>query len=88
MGIVSAVAIYFIIWWIVFFLALTTGNREPDPEAAQVAGAERGAPARPRIWRKIGWTTVLAVVAFAALLALLNSGLTLKDIPLPAAPGT
>ena len=57
-------------------------------EAAQVAGAERGAPARPHIWRKVGLTTVIAAVAFVALLGLLNSGLTLKDIPLPAAPGT
>ncbi|GAB5376874.1 MAG: hypothetical protein AcusKO_33360 [Acuticoccus sp.] len=88
MAIASGIAIYFIIWWIVFFLALTTGNRAPESEAAQVAGAERGAPARPHIWRKVGLTTVIAAVAFVALLGLLNSGLTLKDIPLPAAPGT
>lgn len=88
MQIVSAVAIYFIIWWIVFFLVLITGNREPDPEGERITGADQGAPARPRIWRKVAITTVLAAVAFVALLVVLNSGLTLYDIPLPAAPGT
>ncbi len=88
MQIASGIAIYFIIWWIMFFLVLITGNRDPDPEAERVMGADQGAPSRPRIWRKVAMTTVLAAVAFAALLAVLNSGLTLYDIPLPAAPGT
>lgn len=88
MQIASALAIYFIIWWVVFFLVLATGNRSPDPDDSRVAGAETGAPAEPRVWRRIALTTVLAAVVFVALLALLNSGLTLQDIPLPAPPGT
>ena len=88
MQVASGIAVYFIIWWIVFFLALTTGNRAPDPDEMQVSGAERGAPARPRIWRKVALTTVMAAVVFAAFYAVLHSGLTLYDIPLPHAPGT
>lgn len=88
MQIVSGIAVYFIIWWMVFFLVLTVGNRDPVPDDAQVLGNERGAPAQARIWRRILWTTGLAVVGFLALYALLNSGITLQDIPLPHAPGT
>lgn len=88
MQIASAIAVYFIIWWLVFFLVLTTGNRDPDAETSQVAGNERGAPARANIWRRMLITTVMAGVAFAAFYALINSGLTLEDIPLPHAPGT
>jgi len=88
MPIASAIAIYFIIWWLVFFIVLATGNRDPDPDTVAAAGNERGAPSRANIWRRILITTVAAAVAFAVFYAVINSGLTLEDIPLPHAPGT
>ncbi|MEO1102132.1 MAG: DUF1467 family protein [Pseudomonadota bacterium] len=87
-GIGSGLAIYFIIWWMLFFVVLTIGNRDPEPEDARVAGADQGAPARPAMRKKVAITTVLAFVAFGVFLAVINSGLTLEDVPLPAAPGT
>lgn len=88
MQIGSAIAIYFIIWWMLFFPMLTIGNRDPDPDAAQVRGADRGAPARPGMGRKIVINTIAATVVFGLVYWLLNSSLTIYDIPLPAAPGT
>lgn len=86
MGIVSAVALYFIIWWLVFYIVLTLGNRAPMPDEARPAGSERGAPAAPRLWRRVGITTVVAGAVLAAFYGVLNSGLTLDDIPLPSPP--
>ncbi|MEM7694361.1 MAG: DUF1467 family protein [Pseudomonadota bacterium] len=85
-GLGSGIAIYFIIWWILFFPVLATHNRDPNPEAEQVRGQERGAPARPRLRRKVGLTTLAAFVVFALFVAILNSGLSLDDVPLPSPP--
>lgn len=87
MGIGSAIAIWFIIWWLIFYPVLTLGNRAPDKGSDAVSGADRGAPARPRMWRRVALTTVLSFVVFGAFLALLASGITLDDIPLPSPPG-
>ncbi|MEM9223126.1 MAG: DUF1467 family protein [Pseudomonadota bacterium] len=86
-GLGSAIAVYFIIWWILLFAVLPWGRRDPDPEDATVAGADRGAPAQPRLWRKLIITTIGSGFIFAAFLGVLNSGLTLEDIPLPSPPG-
>jgi predicted secreted protein len=87
MGLVSAIAIFFIIWWVTFFAVLPFGDRSPDPEDKRVTGTEAGAPARPRLKRKVLVTTLASLVIFAAVYALLESGLTLDDIPLPDPPG-
>jgi len=87
MGLTSAIAIFFVIWWVTLFAVLPWGNRDPDPEEERVEGAEMGAPARPGLRRKLIINTALSVVIFAAVYAIINSGLTLEDIPLPSPPG-
>lgn len=86
MQIVSAIAIYVIIWWLLFYVVLTFGNRTPDAEGERPRGAEPGAPAVPRLARRVLITTLGAFVILGGVYALLNSGLTLDDIPLPSAP--
>lgn len=87
MDLTSAIAIFFVIWWITLFAVLPWGNRDPDPEESRVDGAEMGAPARPGLRRKLIVNTALSVVIFVAVYAVINSGLTLEDIPLPSPPG-
>lgn len=87
MALTSAIAIYFIIWWLTLFAVLPWGNRDPDPEDRRVQGADRGAPARPRLRRKVLVTTLLSAVIFAAFYAVITSGIGLEDIPLPSPPG-
>lgn len=87
MSVGSAIAIYFVIWWIVLFPMLAIGDRRPDPEAERVAGTDRGAPAVAGLKRKMVLTTLISTLVFAALYGVLNSGLTLADIPLPSPPG-
>jgi predicted secreted protein len=63
MAISTAIAIYFLIWWVLLFAVLPWGVRPQGEEA--VPGSEPGAPRIPRIWAKLFWTTVTATVVFA-----------------------
>lgn len=83
---VSAVAIYFIIWWLTLLVVLTFGDRRTDPAAERVPGTMPGAPARSRMGRRVALTTLLSVLIFAGVYALLTSGLTLDDLPFPEPP--
>lgn len=81
---ISALAIYFIIWWVVLFAVLPWGNRTQDEEGDIVAGSNPSAPARPRLLAKALVTTLVSAVVFAGVWWLIvESGLTLDDVPLP-----
>ena len=83
MSIASAIAIYFIIWWLVLFLTLPFGIRNSHESGSVVeAGHEPGAPVNPRLWRKAFLTTVLATTVFAIFYYLKTHGvLTLDNLP-------
>ena len=71
----SAIAIYFIIWWLVLFLVLPWGVRNAEEAGDRVeAGNEAGAPVNPRLLRKAAYTTVLATIVFAAVYATITQG--------------
>ena len=54
-------AIYFIIWWLVFFAVLPFGMSQ-EAEKTVVPGADPGAPAAPRLGAKALWTTAISAV--------------------------
>ena len=81
MGITSALAIYFIIWWLVFFCTLPFGVRTQAEAGSVLAGSAPSAPVRPFLRRKVVATTAISVVVFAGVYAILTSGLTLDAIP-------
>lgn len=56
------VAIYFIVWWLVFFTVLPWGQARNAAEEAAVPGADPGAPDVPRLGQKVAWTTVISAV--------------------------
>lgn len=63
----SALAIYFVLWWIVLFAVLPFGVRnqtEIEP-GASVPGSDPGAPVAPLMLRKLLWTTIVSAVIFA-----------------------
>jgi predicted secreted protein len=62
MAISTAIAIYFLIWWIVLFAVLPWGVRAQGEEGAP--GTDPGAPAVPRLRAKLIWTTVVASVVW------------------------
>jgi predicted secreted protein len=61
----TAIAIYFIIWWVVLFAVLPWGVRSQEESGQVVPGSDPGAPALPLVWRKLVWTTVASSVIFA-----------------------
>jgi predicted secreted protein len=65
MPITTAVAIYFLIWWVVLFAVLPWGIRSQHEAGEVVPGSDPGAPIAPRFWRTVIWTTVVSAVVFA-----------------------
>jgi predicted secreted protein len=66
MSFTTALAIYFIIWWVVLFAVLPFGVRNASEEGVEVgAGHDPGAPTEIGMKRKLIWTTVIACVLFA-----------------------
>lgn len=66
MSIYTAIAIYFVIWWISLFLVLPFGIRAQHEEGQVVRGSEPGAPIVPHVAWRLMWTTIVAAVIFAA----------------------
>jgi predicted secreted protein len=62
----SAIAVYFITWWVCLFAVLPFGVRNAHEAGETVEpGHEAGAPVMPMLWRKILATTILASFVFA-----------------------
>jgi predicted secreted protein len=66
MRVATAAAIFFLIWWVVLFAVLPWGVRSQYEEGAIAPGTDPGAPVMPRLRRTLVWTTLVAVVIFAA----------------------
>jgi predicted secreted protein len=81
MKIGTLVAMYFVIWWICLFAVLPLKVHTQGESGEVVPGTPASAPERPQLLLKAGLTTVLAAIVLAGIVALLNSGLSLDDIP-------
>ena len=62
----TALAIYFVIWWIVLFLTLPFGVRSQHEDGEGTDGTDPGAPVISRMGKKLLWTTIISAVLFAA----------------------
>lgn len=82
----TALAIYFVLWWVVLFAILPFGVRNQTElgEGAgvdAVPGTDPGAPVRARMLRKIGWTTLISAAIYgAAMLAYVNGYLGIERL--------
>ncbi|WP_185982946.1 DUF1467 family protein [Aureimonas mangrovi] len=65
MGIITALAIYFVIWWTVLFVVLPFGVRSQVEDGDVVPGSADGAPTRPHLRLRLLATTALATFVFA-----------------------
>lgn len=66
MSIFTALAIYFVIWWIALFVVLPWGVRSQHESDEMAPGTDPGAPVLTNLGRKLVWTTVVATVVFTA----------------------
>jgi predicted secreted protein len=68
----TGIVLYILIWWVVLFAILPIGTHaveNPDETSGW-----RGAPSAPRMWRKVGITTLVACVVWAAAFGVIESG--------------
>ena len=75
----TALAIYFLIWWVTLFAVLPWGVRNQEESGAVSPGTDPGAPAAHRLWRKLIATTLIAAVVYGVLAALYHAGLISLD---------
>ena len=71
----TALAIYFVIWWVTLFLTLPLGMRSQHEDGEGVAGTDPGAPVATGLGRKLIWTTVISAVIFALAWLAYDAGL-------------
>jgi predicted secreted protein len=68
MKIGTAIAIYFVVWWIVLFAVLPWGVRNAhETGEATLEGNEPGAPVEHQMGKKALITTVIAAIVFAVI---------------------
>jgi predicted secreted protein len=75
MSVTTAIAIYFLIWWVTLFAVLPFGVRSQGEQGEIVAGTDPGAPAVPRLLEKLAWTTLVATIVFGICAVLYLKGL-------------
>ena len=66
MTLTTALAIYFLVWWLTLFAVLPFGIRSQHEEET-TPGTDPGAPVLPRIVSKLIWTTLVSAAIFAGL---------------------
>jgi predicted secreted protein len=79
MSITTALAVYFLVWWLTLFAVLPWGVRSQHEDGEISPGTEPGAPILPRIAAKLGWTTAVATAVFAVLYVTYVSGIVTFD---------
>jgi predicted secreted protein len=70
----TALAIYFVLWWIVLFVTLPFGVRSQHEDGESVPGTDPGAPIASQMGRKLIWTTAISAIIFASAMLAFNAG--------------
>jgi predicted secreted protein len=79
---VSHLAIFFIIWWVVLFATLPFGLRTQDEDGDVTPGTTASAPRGPHMTRALIRTTFVALVVFGAFWLVTDVlGYDFDDIP-------
>lgn len=72
MGWFVGFVVYALVWWTLLFCILPIGV-QPQAQGVLEEGGWRGAPAAPRLGRKLVWTTLLSGVIWLGIWALVES---------------
>jgi predicted secreted protein len=84
MPVTTALAIFFLIWWVVLFAVLPWGIRSQHEGGEIAPGTDPGAPVVPRLGRKLMWTTLVSALIFAGCyVAYVNHLVTLQGLAAP-----
>ena len=84
MTLVLMLAIFFLVWWVVWFAVLPWGVKGQHEGGSVEPGTDPGAPQRPLLLRKFLATTAIAALAVVVAYYVWESGLIpIERIPLP-----
>ena len=70
----TAIAIYFVIWWVALFLTLPFGVRSQHEDGEGAPGTDPGAPVLARMGRKLLWTTIISAIIYGIAIAAYHAG--------------
>ncbi len=73
MSIMSAIALYGIIWFMTMFLVLPFRQRSQAEAGEVVPGTPAGAPQDAQMWRKAKLVTLIATIAFVIIAGIILS---------------
>jgi predicted secreted protein len=77
----TALAAFFLIWWVSLFVVLPWGVRSQHEGGEMAPGTDPGAPTNFRLGQKLLWTTAVAVVIYAGCYVVYSQHLvTLSDL--------
>lgn len=81
MNLTGGVVLFAVIWFMVFFIVLPIRFRSQEEAGEVVPGTPPSAPADAQIGKKARITTLIAIVLWAIIAAIILSGMiTLRDI--------
>ena len=81
MSVVSALVLFWVIWFLALLVALPIGLTTQDEAGEVVPGTPASAPVEPMIRRKMIWVTVATILIWAAVCAvILWGGITVRDL--------
>jgi len=66
MSFATALAAFFLIWWVTLFAVLPWGVHSQHESGNMAPGTDPGAPISVRLGRKLLWTTVVALLIYGA----------------------
>ena len=84
MGIAGSLMVLTIAWWIAFQAMLPFGIRSHLEDNSVIPGTEPSAPIKPALWRKAGYSALIAIAVWAVLFPVIEFHLlSIDDIPAP-----
>ena len=70
----TALAIYFVIWWLALFLTLPFGVRSQHEDGGGAPGTDPGAPVLTGMKGKLIWTTIISAIIYGLGVAAYHAG--------------
>jgi len=70
----TAIAIYFVIWWVALFVTLPFGVRSQHEDNVGAPGTDPGAPILTRMRSKLIWTTVISAIIYSLAMVAFHAG--------------
>ena len=81
MAITSAIVLYAVVWFMVMFIVLPIGRRTQGDDGEIVPGTQAGAPVNFNLKRTLIIVSVVALVVWAVICAVIISGvISIRDL--------